>query len=91
MNLLNPGVIALWFAAVTKTISNEYTTDERIITFSICIIMSILADIFKINLAGRLRRKLTDRNIRIINKISGARFIVFGIALIIGVIRLSIR
>jgi len=91
MNLLNPGVIALWFAAVTKTISNEYTTDERIITFSICIIMSILADIFKINLAGRLRRKLTDRNIRIINKISGALFIVFGIALIIGVIRLSIR
>jgi len=91
MNLLNPGVIALWFAAVTKTISNEYTTDERIMTFSICIIMSVLADIFKINLAGRLRRKLTDRNIRIINKISGALFIVFGIALIIGVIRLSIR
>ena len=44
------------------------------------------ADIFKINLAGKLRNKLTDRNINIINKISGILFIAFGIALLLGVL-----
>lgn len=87
MNLLNPGVIALWFAAVTKTISNEFTVNERLVTFSICLGISILADIFKIKLAGKLRRKLTDKNIRIINRISGILFLIFGLGLIIGVFR----
>ena len=44
------------------------------------------ADVFKINLAGRLRKKLTDRNIIIINKISGLMFVIFGAVLIVGVI-----
>jgi uncharacterized membrane protein len=43
------------------------------------------ADLAKINLAGRLRKKLTDHNIVIINKISGLMFLLFGVALIIGV------
>jgi threonine/homoserine/homoserine lactone efflux protein len=85
INTLNPGVIALWFAATTKTIANEYTNQQRIVTFSICLLLNMSADIFKINLAGRLRKKLTDRNIGIINKISGLLFLVFGLALMIGV------
>ena len=84
INTLNPGVIALWFAATTKSLSNTF--DERITIFSICLLMSMSADIFKINLAGRLRKKLTDRNIRIINKISGLMFLIFGTVLIIGVL-----
>lgn len=86
INTLNPGVIALWFAATTKTIANAYTTNERIITFSICLLLNMLADILKINLAGKLRKKLTDRNIAIVNKISGSLFLVFGLALMIGVL-----
>jgi threonine/homoserine/homoserine lactone efflux protein len=84
INTLNPGVIALWFAATTKSLSNTY--DERIIIFSICLLLNMSADFLKINLAGRLRKKLTDRNIRIINKISGLMFIIFGVVLIAGVI-----
>jgi len=84
INTLNPGVIALWFAATTKSLSNTF--DERVIIFSICLLMNMSADIFKINLAGRLRKKLTDRNIRIINKISGLMFLIFGTVLIIGVL-----
>ena len=91
MNLLNPGVIALWLAAVTKTISNEFTVNERFMTFSICLSISILADIFKINLAGKLRKNLTDKNIRIINKISGIIFLIFGLALMIGAFRFTKR
>lgn len=83
INTLNPGVIALWFAATTKSLSNTF--DERVVIFSICLLLNMSADIFKINLAGRLRKKLTDRNITIINKISGLMFLIFGTVLIIGV------
>lgn len=83
INTLNPGVIALWFAAATKSLTN--TVNEKLVIFSICLLLNMAADIFKINLAGKLRKKLTDRNITIINRISGVLFIVFGIALIIGV------
>jgi len=84
INTLNPGVIALWFAAATKSLSNTF--DERIIIFSICLLLNMAADIFKINLAGRLRKNLTDRNITIINKISGLMFLIFGLLLIAGVL-----
>jgi len=84
INTLNPAVIALWFAAATKSMANNL--DERIAVFSICLFMNMGADIFKINLAGKLRKKLTDRNINIINKISGILFITFGIALLLGVL-----
>ena len=83
INTLNPGVIALWFAATAKSLSNTF--DERVVIFSICLLLNMSADIFKINLAGRLRKKLTDRNITIINKISGLMFLIFGTVLIIGV------
>ena len=89
LNTLNPGVIALWFAATTKTLTN--TINERIITFSICLGLNICADIFKIKLAGKLRKNLTDKNITIINKISGFLFLVFGIVLLLGVIYSSIK
>jgi threonine/homoserine/homoserine lactone efflux protein len=84
INTLNPAIIALWFAAATKAIANNY--DERMAIFSICLFMNMGADIFKINLAGKLRNKLTDRNINIINKISGILFIAFGIALLLGML-----
>ena len=83
INTLNPGVIALWLAAATKSISSNL--QEKVITFSICLSMNIAADFFKINLAGKLRNKLNDKNITIVNKISGSMFLLFGIALIFGV------
>lgn len=89
INTFNPGVIALWFAAATKSLTN--TANEKLVIFSICLLLNMGADIFKINLAGKLRRKLTDRNIAIINRISGVLFIVFGIALIIGVFYTTVK
>ena len=84
INTLNPGVIALWLAAATKALSNA--VDERFVIFGLCLSMNIGADFFKINLAGKLRKKLTDENIRIVNKISGSLFVAFGIALLAGVL-----
>ncbi len=88
INTLNPGVIALWFAAATKSLSN--TADQRFVIFAICLLLNMSADVVKINLAGRLRKKLTDKNITIINKISGLLFLAFGVALLIGVLYSSV-
>ncbi len=89
INTLNPGVIALWFAAATKALSN--TIDQRMVIFSICLFLNMGADVFKINLAGKLRKKLTNKNIIIINKISGLLFLTFGVALLLGVIYSTIN
>lgn len=89
INTLNPGVIALWLAAATKTIGAS--NKERFATFFICLSLNIGADVFKIRLAGKLRKNLTEKNIRIVNKISGILFIAFGIALIIGVLITSTK
>ncbi len=84
INTLNPAVIALWIAASTKAISNSF--DERVVIFTICLALNMVADISKINLAGMLRNKLNNKNISIINKISGLLFIAFGLALLLGAV-----
>jgi putative Ca2+/H+ antiporter (TMEM165/GDT1 family) len=44
------------------------------------------ADVIKVTLAGKLRRKLTVKNIRLINKISGLILLIFGTVLLFGVV-----
>ncbi len=89
LNTLNPGVIGLWLAAATKSLTGTF--EEKVVTFSICLGLNVAADFFKINLAGKLREKLTDRNITIVNKISGMLYLIFGLALIIAVVYASIH
>ncbi len=83
INTLNPGVIALWLAAATKSL--DYNLTEKIVTFSICLAMNITADFFKISIAGKLSSSITDKKIVMINKFSGLMFLAFGVALIVGV------
>jgi len=85
INTLNPSVIALWIAASTNAISKPL--EERIALFLVCLLVNIIADVAKIYLAGKLRKKLTLHNIRIINIISGLLFILFGVALMVEVLR----
>ncbi len=84
INTLNPGVIALWFGAATKAVS--YSFHQTLMTFSICLGLNITADIFKIRLAGKLKKKLTNKNIMLINKISGLLFVAFGVVLLLGAV-----
>jgi hypothetical protein len=44
------------------------------------------ADVAKVTLAGKLRSKLTVKNIRGINKISGLILLIFGTVLLVGVL-----
>jgi threonine/homoserine/homoserine lactone efflux protein len=89
INTLNPGVIALWFGAATKALT--YSFNQILVTFSLCLGLNISADLLKIKLAGKLKKKLTDKNITLINKISGLLFIAFGAVLLLGVIYTAVK
>ncbi len=90
INTLNPAVIAFWLTTAT-TIALSSTVNERIIIFVTCIVLNIGADILKVLLAGKLRSKLNEKNISVINKISGLLLGGFGIAILIGVLYAAIK
>lgn len=85
INTLNPGVILFWLGNAT-VLSLTHTLQERIIIFSVCLLVNMAADVGKVMMAGKLRNRLNLRTLSIINKISGTILIGFGIALLWGVI-----
>lgn len=85
INTLNPGVFIFWLGAATA-FSAKYPFDLRVILFGACISINILADVGKVLMAGKLRKRLTTHNISIINKISGSILIAFALVLFWGVV-----
>jgi len=85
LNTLNPAVIAFWLTAATA-IAVSHTIRDRIIIFATALILNMTADVVKVSLAGKLRKKLTIKNIRLINKISGLILVIFGTVLLFGVL-----
>ena len=84
MNILNPAIIIFWLTTSTAFIS--HTLNERIIIFGIALSLVLAGDITKVILAGNLRKRLTLKNIQLINRINGVILIGFGVALIIGLL-----
>lgn len=84
MNILNPAIIIFWLTTSTAFIS--HTLNERIMIFSIALGLVLAGDIAKVILAGKLRSRLTLKNIQLINRINGVILIGFGVALIIGLL-----
>lgn len=85
LNTLNPAVIAFWLTAATA-IAVSHSVRDRIIIFATALILNMSADVAKVTLAGKLRKKLTIKNIRLINKISGLILVIFGTVLLFGVL-----
>jgi threonine/homoserine/homoserine lactone efflux protein len=85
INTLNPGVIVFWLGNAT-VLSVTHTMRQRIVIFSVCLLVNMSADVGKVLMAGKLRSRLTQKNLSIINRISGTILIGFGIALAWGVI-----
>ena len=85
LNTLNPAVIAFWLTAATA-IAVSHTIRDRIIIFATALVLNMSADVVKVTIAGKLSKKLTIKNIRTINKISGLILVVFGTVLLFGVI-----
>lgn len=88
INTLNPSVLLFWLVNATA-FAITHTFKQRLVIFAVCILVNILADIAKVFMAGKIRRKLTLGNLSIINKISGTILIGFGIALLYGIVFLS--
>ncbi|MBY0478006.1 MAG: LysE family translocator [Chitinophagaceae bacterium] len=84
VNTLNPGVIAFWFTWATAFITTP--VNERVALFVSCLSIVLIADLLKVFLANRIRKKLTLKTIRLINKVSGVILIVFGIVLLTGIL-----
>jgi len=84
MNTLNPAVFIFWITTSTAVIT--HTVNQRIAVFVTCLVWVFGTDVLKVFLAGKIRNKLTPHNIHIINRINGIILIVFGIALIWGLL-----
>ena len=84
MNLMNPGMIILWFTISTSLI--HFSTRNKIIIYTTALVIVLLADLFKVFLAGKIRNKLTPHNIHILNRINGMILIIFGLVLIGGIL-----
>jgi threonine/homoserine/homoserine lactone efflux protein len=90
INTLNPGVIIFWLGNAT-VLSLTHTFRQRIIIFSVCLLVNMAADVGKVMMAGKLGKRLTLHNLSIINKISGIILIGFGVVLAWGVIFITHR
>lgn len=84
MNILNPAVFLFWLTTATTFIS--HTVQQRLTIFITCLVIVFSADITKVILAGKIRNRLTPRNIHLINRINGFILIGFGIALIFSIL-----
>jgi len=85
INTLNPSVIFFWLINATA-FAATHSIWHRIVIFSVCLLINMVADVFKVMMAGRIRDKLTVHNISVINKISGTILMIFGLVLLYGVI-----
>ena len=85
INTFNPSVIFFWLVNATA-LSISHSLKQRIVIFSVCLLMNMAADVGKVMLAGKLRKRLTLHNLSIINKISGSILIAFGVALVYSII-----
>jgi threonine/homoserine/homoserine lactone efflux protein len=83
LNSVNPAVMAFWLTTATA-LAVTNTVQQRIIIFTTVLIINTSVDIMKVLLAGRIRKNLNEKNISLINKISGLILFVFGVVLIVG-------
>jgi threonine/homoserine/homoserine lactone efflux protein len=83
MNVLNPLIIAFWLT--TSTAFADHSLRQRFIIFSTALVLVLAADILKVVLANKIRKRLTLKNIQFISRLNGVVLIGFGIALLCGI------
>jgi len=85
INTLNPGLIFFWIF-MAASLASQYNFKERIIIFVTCLGVNMLADVGKVMGAGYIGKKLSDRVILIINRVSGVLYLIFGFSILAGII-----
>lgn len=82
MNTINPGPIFIWLTACTA--SANLPLFERLVMFGITLGIVLTADILKVQLANRIREKLTAKTLHIINRVTAFILLGFGVAILLG-------
>ena len=86
MNSLNPSVFLFWFAwtAAINTSADDTPNpvQYKLIVFGTCLGFVLLSDLIKVFLAGKLRPRLTEKNLLWINRVSGMIILIFSAALL---------
>lgn len=85
INTLNPAVISFW-VLMAASLASVYSFNERLIIFTTCLGVNMLADVGKVMGAGSIGKKLSDKNILLINRLSGALYLIFGAIILTGII-----
>ena len=86
MNTLNPSVFLFWFAwtAAINTSADDTPNpvQYKLIVFGTCLGFVLVSDLIKVFLAGKLRPRLTEKNLLWINRVSGMIILIFSAALL---------
>lgn len=83
LNLFNPTVWLLWLANVTAiSKSLDYNIYKMLLFFLFVLSAVLFVELFKVKLAGKIKHYLTDKIMMIVNYITGASLIIFGLLLI---------
>jgi threonine/homoserine/homoserine lactone efflux protein len=85
MNTLNPNVFLFWFAWTAAIDTSASETNNplyyKLIVFGTCLVFVFISDLAKVVLAGRLRPRLTNKTMLLVNRISGIIILIFSAAL----------
>ena len=90
INTLNPAIISFW-VIMAESRASVYSLYDRIIIFSTCLGVNMLADVGKVMGAGYIGNRLSDRVILIINRVSGVLYLIFGFVILAGIIYTLIK
>lgn len=83
LNLLNPAVWLLWLGNITAVGKRlQYSLFNMMIYFGITLALVWAVELFKANVAGKLKKYLTDKIMHGINLATGVLLMVFGLVLI---------
>ena len=85
INTLNPAVISFW-VIMAASLASVYSFYDRIIIFTTCLGITMIADVGKVLGAGYIGKKLSDHVILIINRVSGVLYLAFGFIILAGII-----
>jgi threonine/homoserine/homoserine lactone efflux protein len=83
LNLFNPAVWFLWIGnvtAISKTL--DYSFVKMLFYFLVVLSLTLLVELFKISLAEKIKRFLTERIMHIVNYVTGGALVIFGVILI---------
>lgn len=83
LNLFNPTVWLLWLAnvtAISKTL--DFDIIKMLLFFMIVLGLVLLAELFKVKLAGKIKHLLTDKIMNTVNYVTGSALVLMGLLLI---------